>query len=312
MKKIFALILMSLAVCVNANAQWHRNYFKADELMEVEEHYNNVYEYDGNFFICWSSCNAIGVGSLKNFDVNGFARVGFYKDGKLIDMEKYVSIKRHKYIKSGDLAYIGYEDEDLGYKIIHHLKYIGNIRIVVPLYNSTINFDITIPMNPNIKTYIPKEEPQKPEPIVEVVPETPKEEKTDTLTIAELWKSLDTLEVFKRPTTDEIWEDFKKATTNKQEIVIQQPKIEEPKTDEIWKSYENAVRYIKYNDASYLETTYFRIENLLYANKREMRSLPKDSNERKLKKQQIKIMKSKMEEIDNKYFELTNKYIYQG
>ena len=57
---------------------------------------------------------------------------------------------------------------------------------------------------------------------------------------------------------------------------------------------------------------YFRIENLLYANKREMRSLPKDSNELKLKKQQIKIMKSKMEEIDNKYFELTNKYIYQG
>ena len=291
MKKIFALILMSLAVCVNANAEWYRNYFKADELMEVEEHYNNVYEYDGNLFICWSSCNAIGVGSLKNFDVNGFARVGFYKDGKLIDMEKYVSIKRHKYIKSGDLAYIGYEDEDLGYKIIHHLKYIGDIRIVVPLYNSTINFDITIPMNPNIKTYILKEKPQEPEPIVEEV---------------EIADTVKTVMV-----------ELPKIETSSPNVVLASSTCpiavkNTSKTDRIWKSYENAVRYIKYSDASYLETTYLRIENLIYANKREMRRLPKDSNELQLKKQQIKIMKSKMEEIDRKYFELTNKYIYQG
>ena len=133
---------------------------------------------------------------------------------------------------------------------------------------------------------------------------------------ADIWELLDTMEVFKRPTADEIWEDFKNASIAKQDTVetttVSDSIITTPQTDEIWEAYENAVRYIKYNDASYLERTYLRIERLLYANKREMRSLPKDSNELQLKKLQIKVMKSKMEEIDNKYFELTNKYIYQG
>ena len=134
--------------------------------------------------------------------------------------------------------------------------------------------------------------------------------------VADIWELLDTMEVFKRPTADEIWEDFKNASIAKQDTVetttISDSIITTPQTDEIWEAYENAVRYIKYNDASYLERTYLRIERLLYANKREMRSLPKDSKEHQLKKLQIKIMKSKMEEIDSKYFELTNKYIYQG
>ena len=142
------------------------------------------------------------------------------------------------------------------------------------------------------------------------------ETESEVVEIADIRELLDTMEIFKRPTADEIWEDFKNtsiiAKQDTVETTIISDSIDTPQTDEIWESYENAVRYIKYNDASYLETTYFKIENLLYANKREMRSLPKDSNELKLKKQQIKVMKSKMEEIDNKYIELTNKYIYQG
>ena len=145
--------------------------------------------------------------------------------------------------------------------------------------------------------------------------ENDRQSESKVVEIADIQELLDTMEVFKRPTADEIWEDIKIISIAKQDAVettTVSDSIITPQTDEIWKSYENAVRYIKYNDASYLETTYFKIENLLYANKREIRSLPKDSNELKLKKQQIKIMKSKMEEIDNKYFELTNKYIYQG
>jgi hypothetical protein len=323
---------MSLAVCVNANAEWYRNYFKADELREKEAYYANIYSCSAGHFICWDNSDKIRIecedGIFHYTLYSTKVRIGLYKGNELIELIKDVYARipegdyNHAYIDKSSCYVNGeyisaFENGEhtggynIGYKIIHHLKYVGSVRIIATKYSGP-DFEITIPMNPNIKTYIPKEEPQKPEPIVEEVSETPKEEKTDTLTIAELWKSLDTLEVFKRPTTDEIWEDFKKATINKQEIAIQQPKIEEPKIDEIWESYENAVRYIKYNDASYLETTYFRIEHLFYANKKEMRRLPKDSNELKLKKQQIKIMKSKMEEIDNKYFELTNKYIYQG
>ena len=317
---------MSLAVCVNANAEWWKEYIKADELLGQEECYANVYSGYIGRFICWSNNTDIRIKCYDGiFDDSRFAIVGFYKDGKMIDKEEYVSVD--SYAGDYDIAYISGRSHDyrftypepdymsIGYKIIHHLKYVGNVRIIVPKWRGA-DLDITIPMNPNLITYIPKEKPQEiPEPIVEEVSETSKEEKIDTLTIAELWKSLDTLEVFKRPTADEIWEDFKNASIAKQDTVettTVSDSIITPKTDEIWESYENAVRYIKYNDAAYLEATYFRIENLLYVNKREMRKLPKDSNELQLKKQQIKIMKAKMEEIDRKYFELTNKYIYQG
>lgn len=286
---------MSLAVCVNANAEWYRNYFKADELREQEAYYANIYSCSIGHFICWSNNTRIRIECERGiFYDDCFARVGFYKNGKLIDMEKYISIKQ--YAGDYDQVYLDdYNTTKICYKIIHHLKYVGDVRIIAPKWSGP-DFDITIPMNPNIKTYIPKEEPQEiPEPIVEEVSEITESTDTVKIVMVELPK-------IETPSPNVV------LASNTCPIAVNST----PQTDEIWKSYENAVRYIKYNDASYLETTYFRIENLLYANKREMRSLPKDSNELKLKKQQIKIMKSKMEEIDNKYFELTNKYIYQG
>jgi hypothetical protein len=210
-------------------------------------------------------------------------------------MEKNVSIDC--YAGDHDMAYLDdYNTTKICYKIIHHLKYVGDVRIIAPRWSGP-DFDITIPMNPNIKTYIPKEEPQEPEPIVEEVSEST--ESTDTVKTKTVMVELPKIET---PSPNVV------LAASTCPIAVNNT----PQTDEIWEAYENVVRYIKYNDASYLERTYLRIERLLYANKREMRSLPKDSNELQLKKLQIKVMKSKMEEIDNKYFELTNKYIYQG
>ena len=307
MKKIFALILMSLAVCVNANAECYRNYFKADELREQEAYYANIYSCSTGRFICWSNSDRVRI-ECEDGIFHGATiyftrvRIGLYKGDKLIELIKNADGDipegdyNHAYIDKSS-CYVNGEftgGYNIGYKIIHHLKYVGSVRIIATKYSGP-SFDITIPMNPNIKTYIPKEEPQEPEPIVEEVSEST--ESTDTVKT--------------------IMVELPKIETPSPNVVLASNTCpiadnNTPQTDEIWKSYENAVRYIKYNDASYLERTYLKIESLLYANKREMRSLPKDSNELKLKKQQIKVMKSKMEEIDNKYFELTNKYIYQG
>lgn len=318
MKKIFALILMSLAVCVNANAEWYRNYFKADELREQEAYYANIYSCSTGRFICWSNSDRVRI-ECEDGIFHGATiyftrvRIGLYKGDKLIELIKNADGDipegdyNHAYIDKSSCYVNGeyisaFENGELtggyniGYKIIHHLKYVGSVRIIATKYSGP-DFEITIPMNPNIKTYIPKEEPQEPEPIVEEVSEST--ESTDTVKTKTVMVELPKIETSSPNVV---------LASNTCPIVVNSTH----KTDTIWKAYENAIRYIKYNDASYLETTYFRIENLLYANKREMRRLPKDSNELQLKKMQIKAMTSKMEEIDNKYFELTNKYIYQG
>jgi hypothetical protein len=298
---------MSLAVYVNANAQtgWI-NAPKIGWSYETNgEIIKNCYmTQSGDAFICADDgdISLIGLATNKGiFDYSGhtmYASIKFYKNNDLIHTE-FIRLSHNGNYRN--FAYSDYtnislsqlnHNLDCNSKIIHHLKYVGSIRVIAPKKYSGYDFDITIPMNPNIKTYIPKEEPQEiPEPIVEEV------EISDTVktVMVELPK-------IETPSPNVV------LASNICPIAVNNT----PQTDEIWKSYENAVRYIKYNDASYLERTYLRIERLLYANKREMRSLPKDSNELKLKKLQIKVMKSKMEEIDNKYFELTNKYIYQG
>lgn len=151
MKKIFALILMSLAVCVNANAGWWKQYHKADELREQEAYYANVYSGSGGHFICWSNSDRVRIECYDGiFDDGRCARIGFYKDGKMINMEKFVSI--HQYSGDYDQVYI---NEFIGYKIIYHLKYVGDVRIIAPKWSGA-DLDITIPMNPNLITDIPK------------------------------------------------------------------------------------------------------------------------------------------------------------
>ena len=156
MKKIFAIILMSLAVCVNANAGWDKRYFKADELREQEAYYANVYYGGYGCFVCWSNIDRVRIECYDGiFDDDRCARIGFYKDGKMIDMEKFVSI--HQYNGDYDQVYI---NAVIGHKIIHHLKYVGDVRIIAPRWSGA-DFDFTIPMNPNLITDIQKIKPQE-------------------------------------------------------------------------------------------------------------------------------------------------------
>ena len=172
MKKIFALILMSLAVCVNANAEWYRQHFKADELREQEAYYANAYSCSIGQFVCWSNDNRVRVECKDGiFDAERnyvSVRVGLYKGDELVELIKYVRC----WVPDGDYDH-AYIDEsfchvngeynrnyNVGYKIIHHLKYVGVVRIIVPRYGDP-DFDISIPMNPNLITDIPKIKPQE-------------------------------------------------------------------------------------------------------------------------------------------------------
>lgn len=159
MKKIFALILMSLAVCVNANAQNWRNYYnKADELKGTSSHYTNVYiNSNGDSFVCWSNTNKsqiVADSGIFDYSTSFFysqviktttALVGYYKNGYLIERERITF-----YVHNGDCN-IAYPSVQKSHKIIRHLKYVGDVRIIVPKYSGS-DFDITIPMNSNIST----------------------------------------------------------------------------------------------------------------------------------------------------------------
>jgi radical SAM superfamily enzyme YgiQ (UPF0313 family) len=297
---------MSLAVCVNANAGlWYTTHHEADELRGTKEYYSNVYNDGGDYFKCYNDGSGrdyiiigadMGIFDYENYKYiysdykYMYATIGFYKNGNLIER---TSFRFNLYSGDFDFAYSGDGDE-LSTKIINHLKNVGDVRIIAPKYSGP-DFDITIPMNPNLITNV--NEVKKTVNVSKQNTSKPSTESTDT--VKTIMVELPKIET---PSPNVV------LASNTCPIAVNST----PQTDEIWKSYENAVRYIKYNDASYLERTYLRIERLLYANKREMKRLPKDSDEFQLKKQQIKVMKSKMEEIDNKYFELTNKYIYQG
>lgn len=154
MKKFFILCLMALVVCVNVNAQnvWEVDYHQADELKGTKGYYSNFYvDTNGNYFVCWSNDTDVKIGTRRGiFDYSGnyvSVMVGFYKDTTLIEKET-----TYFYVPNGDsnTAYTSYKCPNLGNKIINHLKNVGNVRIIANKYSGA-DFDIVIPMNPNLK-----------------------------------------------------------------------------------------------------------------------------------------------------------------
>jgi hypothetical protein len=145
---------MAFVMCVNANAQndWEVDYHQADELKGIEGYYSNFYvDTNGNYFVCWSNDTDVKIGTRGGiFDYSDnyvFVIVGFYKDTTLTEKET-----TYFYVPDGDsnTAYTSYKCPNLGNKIINHLKNVGNVRIIACKYSGA-DFDIVIPMNPNLK-----------------------------------------------------------------------------------------------------------------------------------------------------------------
>ena len=156
---------MSLAVCVNANAGfWYTNHHKADELRGTKEFYSNVYNDGGDYFKCYNDGSGndyvmigadMGIFDYENYEYiysdykYMYATIGFYKNGHLIER---ASFRFNLYSGDFDFAYSSDGDE-LSTKIINHLKNVGDVRIIAPKYSGP-DFDITIPMNPNLITNV--------------------------------------------------------------------------------------------------------------------------------------------------------------
>lgn len=160
MKKIIFILVMSLFVCINANAQWSVSVIKGDELKGTEDCYANVYDFSNGYFVCWSNDTSIKIGtnvgifdydteygSYSSFQYTNVI-IGFYVDGTLTEkvMAKF-------YVPDGksNTAYTSdIKNKGLGVKIINHIKTKGDVRIIAPRYGR-VDFDITIPMNNTLK-----------------------------------------------------------------------------------------------------------------------------------------------------------------
>ena len=74
----------------------------------------------------------------------------------------------------------------------------------------------------------------------------------------------------------------------------------------------NEIAERKLTDSEMLEVRYHNIENQRSANKKQMREFSKSSIEYKVRKEENKSLKEQMNKIDEEYFELTGRYIYNG
>ena len=147
MKKFFILCLMALVMCVNANAQneWIVEYVPVDELTGDGGNYINIYADEECFFGFRSDLDVVTISTFKGiFDYEDgriSVLIGYYKDGVLIEKETKYFLMGNK----SDMAACRGKS-----KIVNHLKNVGDIRIVTDRYDRS-NFDLTIPMNPNLK-----------------------------------------------------------------------------------------------------------------------------------------------------------------
>ena len=164
MKKIFILCFAIVAICTNTNAQyygfcdWTEVYLEADELKGKKERYSNAYVKDnGDFFACFSDDKYVIIKTQDgffnyNYEYNNFVvdvTIGFYKDNILIEKD----VVHFRTMSESGYSNVAFSYIGDGKKIIKHLKYIGDVRIIAPKYGDK-DFDITIPMNPNIRTNI--------------------------------------------------------------------------------------------------------------------------------------------------------------
>lgn len=160
MKKLFTLILMAIvavtACSIDAKAQWMSSvYSEADELKGTSSSYMTIYTDDAEMFVCLSSNkdNILTVATANGiFDYDSYNNVkmiiGFYKDGALVDR---MTVSAHVPKRNASHALIlNYASDGLPDKILNHLINVGDVRIITHKFRGG-DFDITIPMNPDIK-----------------------------------------------------------------------------------------------------------------------------------------------------------------
>lgn len=275
MKKIFALILMSLAVCVNANANDPYRYLKP-------LHHNVI---GMNVGVCSYFDHGIGIvcgGEMMGISFEGaIAGLGNHKgenqygSGGLSNdyiVASYL-IGYVGYIQCGDNTFLS-----IGPKIgifeksrLYNDQYYGNDVAYSDAY-----FECGIDIGLNINNFTFK------------VGATNKKINVQIGAFFDLGGPT----ILAKSSTPSYYNRYEYD-------------IDVYNTD-------NEIAERNLTDSEMLEYRYHSIENQISVNKKQMKEFSKSSIEYKVRKEENKVLKEQMNKIDKEYFELTGRYIYEG
>ena len=157
MKKILICFILTL-ISISGYSQWMApEYYPADELKGEAAYYSNVYNETGvGMFIAWSNESTVKlVTSSGIFDYEDSyvtVLIGFYEGSTLVE-----KTTAKFWVPDGNShrAYSSFLDSNLGKKILEHIKTKGKVRFVAPRYSGA-DFDLTVPMNKDLKWTNPK------------------------------------------------------------------------------------------------------------------------------------------------------------
>lgn len=279
MKKIFALILMSLAVCVNANANDPYRYLKP-------LHHNVI---GMNIGVCSYFDHGIGIvcgGEMMGISFEGaVAGLGNYKgenqygSGGLSNDYRVASylIGYIGYIQCGDnmLLSINPKIGIFEKSRLYNDQYYGND---VAYTNAYFECGIDIGLNINGFTF--------------KVGATNKKINVQIGAFFDLGGPT----ILSKSTTSSYYNRYEY-----EDVYDTDNEIAEQNT------YSREL-----TDSEMLEYRYYSIENQISVNKKQMREFSKSSIEYKVRKEENKTLKEQMNKIDEEYFELTGRYIYNG
>ena len=279
MKKIFALILMSLAVCVNANANDPYRYLKP-------LHHNVI---GMNVGVCSYFDHGIGIvcgGEMMGISFEGaIAGLGNYKgenqygSGGLSNDYRVASylIGYIGYIQCGDNTLLSispkigifeesrlYNDQYYGSDVAYTKAYFeGGLDIGINVNDFTFKVGATNKkINVQIGYFIDLGGPT----------------------------------ILAKSTTSSYYNRYVYDI----DVYDTDNEIAEQNT------------YRELTDSEMLEVRYHNIENQISANKKQMKEFSKSSIEYKVRKEENKALKEQMNKIDEEYFKLTGRYIYNG
>lgn len=156
MKRFFSIIIMLLSIVFSSNAQWRVRHIKGDELKGTKDRLMNSFTTKNGDEIAIMNDGTIllysknGIFDIRIGDYYGAeAKIGFYEDNKLIKkIVKGFSVS----LKNADCAILlgDYDEDKIGDQIINHIKYKGDVRIIMPKFHGS-DFDARMTKNPNIR-----------------------------------------------------------------------------------------------------------------------------------------------------------------
>ena len=283
MKKIFAIILMSLAVCVNANANDPYRYLKPmyHSIVGTSVGFCSYFEHGTGVAF---SCEMMGISVEGSFaGMGNYRGENQYGSGGLSNDYRVSSclVGYIGYIQCGNNVFLSINPKVGLFEAsrLYNDQYYGNDVAYTDSY-----FECGLDIGLNINSFTVK------------VGATNKKINIQMGAFFDLGCPIFAKDSHNKKSTSSYYNryvyDIDVYNTDN-EIVEQ-------------------ISHRNLTDSEMLEYRYYSIENQISVNKKQMREFSKSSIEYKVRKEENKVLKEQMNKIDKEYFELTGRYIYEG